>query len=137
MARDTKKNRFKQAGTKTYQKTISEQLETEEIENSTPVADIESSIIKDEAQEDVVSTEQSSSDNSSVDVEPKEGKKRGRKPGTVLVKEKDKKRNISISVSPEKEKIYKKIIKNDARYSSMSQLVELALDEFIKANNLN
>lgn len=65
-------------------------------------------------------------------------KKRGRKPGTVLVKDEAKRKTVSISVAPEDEEIYKKVLaENPKRFKGMSQLVEQALDYFIKENHLN
>lgn len=63
--------------------------------------------------------------------------KRGRKTGTVLVDPKKQKRTLSISVSPEDEERYKKVLNNNPKkFRSMSHLVEQALDEYISRNKL-
>ncbi len=63
--------------------------------------------------------------------------KRGRKKGTQIVPEDMQKKNISISVAPEKEIKYKQIVNdNRMKYRSISQLVEQAMDFYIKAQGL-
>lgn len=60
-------------------------------------------------------------------------RKRGRKEGTIIVEEAKRKKNVSISMSPEDEALYKTIInESEGKFVSMSHLVNLALKSYLK-----